>query len=349
MTIAFMILVNTPGSWSHIYSPLEHAEWNGYTPTDLVFPFFLVAVGLAMSFSFKKYAAQPARSFYGKVIRRTLFIFFLSWLLHLFPFYNKELSHLRYLGVLQRIALSYFFAALLIRNIASQKTLIYISLGMLLFYWLVLFGFGGPDPFSLTGNIVIRFDRWVMGESHMWHGKGIAFDPEGILSTLPAIVSVLSGYFIGHLIQRFKSLDVVAHLLILGNILLLVGYTMSLAMPINKSLWTSSFVMVTSGLAAVVLGLLTYIIDIKGKKGWIAPFLVFGMNPLFIYILSILWVKIYFIIHIGDQNFYAWFYDSVFRPMVTPTFGSLLFALFHVLGCWLIGYILYRKKIFIKV
>ncbi len=349
LTIALMILVNTPGSWAHIYPPLAHADWHGYTPTDLVFPFFLVAVGLSMSFSMQKHATAGNRAFYQKVLRRTLLIFLIGLALTAFPFYNKDYAQLRLLGVLQRIALAYFLAAIVIYNANKTRQLLWISGLSLTGYWLLLWLAGGPAPYALETNLPRKIDLLVLGAAHMWHGKGIAFDPEGLLSTIPAMVSVISGYLFGLLIRRYTAMELVARILLLGNALLLSGYVWDRVFPINKSLWTSSYVLVSSGIAAIVLGMLIYLIDIKKQQRWAQPLAAFGMNPLIIFVLSVLWVKIYFIISVDGQNLYGWLYSTVFKPMINPTFGSLLFALVHVAGCWLVAYILYRKKVYIKL
>lgn len=350
LTIATMILVNTPGSWANIYSPLAHADWHGYTPTDLVFPFFLVAVGLSMSFSFQKYDRNDHKAFLLKTTKRALLIFLIGLLLTAFPFFGRDYTQLRILGVLQRIALAYYLAALTIHYFPGTKRLFSISVILLVLYWLVMLIFGGSDPYGLETNLVRKIDLFILGENHLWMGKGLPFDPEGLLSTIPSIVSVLSGYLFGRLVGKYKDMDLVARLLLVGNVILLTGYAWGLVFPINKSLWTSSFVLVTSGIGAIVLGLLVYLIDIKGYKKWSLPFEAFGMNPLIIYVLSILWVKIYFQVDMGnDMNMYGWLYATVFKPIINPTFGSLLFALFHVFGCWVVAYILYRKKIYIKL
>lgn len=349
MTMALMILVNTPGSWAYIYPPLAHAPWHGYTPTDLVFPFFLVAIGLSMTFSFQKYDKHNQQAFYLKTIRRALLIFLIGLALTAFPFFSKDYSHLRILGVLQRIALAYFLAAIVIHHFNSTKKLLWISAVTLIGYWLLLLVFGTGDPFSLETNFPRKIDLLILGDAHMWHGHKIAFDPEGLLSTVPAMVSVISGYLLGLIIRKYKEMDLLARILLVGNILIICGYVWGLVLPINKALWTSSYVLVTTGIAAVIIGILIYLIDIKHWSKWATPFEAFGMNPLIVFILSILWVKTYFIIHIGDQNLYGWLYSTVFKSIINPTFGSLLFALFHVFGCWLVAYVLYRKKIYIKL
>jgi len=349
ITIAMMILVNTPGSWAYIYSPLQHVDWHGYTPTDLVFPFFLVAVGLSMTFSFKKYDKNDHRAFYLKATRRALLIFLIGLALNAFPFINKDYSHLRILGVLQRIAFAYYFAAIIIHNLPETKKLLWASGIILVGYWAILLLFSNGDPYGLETNFGRNIDLFLLGDAHMWHGKKIAFDPEGFLSTLPAIVSVISGYLLGLFIQKYKDMDLVARVLLIGNVLIISGYAWGLVFPINKSLWTSSYVLVSTGIAAVILGILIFVIDIRKNSKWALPFEAFGMNPLIIFVLSILWVKTYFTIHIGDQNMYGWLYSEVFKQIINPTFGSLLFALFHVFGCWVVAYVLYKKKIVIKL
>jgi predicted acyltransferase len=349
MTVAMMILVNTPGSWSYIYPPLQHAPWHGYTPTDLVFPFFLIAIGLSMTFSFEKYDQLDQKAFYLKTTRRAILIFLIGLALTAFPFIGKDYSHLRILGVLQRIALTYYLGAIIIHHFNNVKKLLWLSISILLGYWLVLLAFGTGDPFSLETNFPRTIDLYILGDAHMWHGHTIAFDPEGFLSTLPAVVSVIFGYLLGQVIKKYQGMNLLAHILLIGNILVITGYIWGMFIPINKALWTSSYVLVTTGIAAVILGILIYLVDIKNWSKWATPFIAFGMNPLIIFILSILWVKTYFIIHIGDQNMYSWLYTTVFKPIVNPTFGSLLFALFHVFGSWLVANILYKRKIFIKL
>lgn len=348
MTVAFMILVNTPGSWSYVYAPLTHASWHGYTPTDLVFPFFLLAVGMSMSYSALKFEHAPDIDYFRKVIRRSLLIFLIGVALKAFPFYNTDWESLRIMGVLQRIALTYLFASVLIRYLDDKSVLI-TGLLILVTYWLLLILFGGVEPYGVDSNAVLKLDRLILGDPHLWTGLGEPFDPEGLLSTLPAAVNVLAGYCIGRQIQRKTSHELISKLAIIGTVLVISGHAWNLMLPINKSLWTGSFVLVTVGIGGIVLAVLIYLIDIKAYLGWIKPFLVFGRNPLFIYILSILWVSIYFLIVIDGQNAQSWLFDSFYKSIVAPEFGSLLFALTHVAGCWLAGLVLYKRNILIKV
>jgi len=360
MTIAFMILVNTPGSWLYVYPPLLHAEWHGCTPTDLVFPFFLFVVGVSMFFSFSKYNHGLNKQSLLRISRRVILIFVIGLFLNSFPQWMTNYSELRIMGVLQRIALAYGFAAI-IALAANRKWIIIHSAWILLAYWGILWIFGGDDPYSLTGNAVLAFDKAILGESHLWKGfmedgVRVAFDPEGLLSTIPAVVSVLTGYLAGMLIkQQSNKMQVIKQLVIYGAIFTAAGYVWGLVFPINKPLWTSSYVIYTAGQAALLFALLIYIIDVKGYKKWSNFFMVFGVNPLFIFALSGLWARALSML-IRWENAEGqivtgsgWLYNNIFVPLAGNLNGSLLYAIAHVVFFWLIGYILYRNRIFIKV
>ncbi len=347
MTIAGMILVNTPGSWSYVYPPLRHAQWHGFTPTDLVFPFFLFAVGAAMSFSLNKYSTGSAVSI--KIIRRTFLIFLIGVLLNLFPFYNADLSTFRIMGVLQRIALAYGIGAFLC-YFSTTRYLYLLSIIILLGYWVTLWLFGTGDPYSLEGNAVLKLDLLILGADHMWGGQGIPFDPEGLLSTLPSAVNVIIGFLVGKSIQASDNKHILLNkLYITGTLMIFSAMVWDIYFPINKPIWTSSYVLITSGIAIIIISFFIYFIDIKGMKAWIQPFLVFGTNPLIIYALSIVWVKVYFRIPTEDGTAYGWIYQNIFVPIGGNMMGSLLFALAHVVVLWMIGMVLYRKNILIKI
>lgn len=354
MTIAFMITVNTPGSWKYIYPPLRHAAWHGCTPTDLVFPFFLFVVGVSMFFSFSKYQNTLNKDTLLHVGKRALLIFLIGLFINSFPQWTTDYSHLRIMGVLQRIAVAYGFAALIVLAF-SRKTIAWLSAAILIGYWAIIYFLGGDDPYSLQGNITIPFDRAILGENHLYKGFGVPFDPEGILSSLPAIVTVLIGYFAGVMIKETDKNRVPVKLLIYGVVATVAGYVWGLFFPINKPLWTSSYVLYTAGLAALLFALLIFIIDLKGYKKWTSFFVVFGMNPLFIFALSGIWAKtLSRLIKIPDAEGNAiagstWLYQHVFVPLAGNMNGSLLYALTHIFFFWLIGYVMYRNKIFIKV
>jgi predicted acyltransferase len=353
MTVALMILVNNPGSWAHIYAPLEHAAWQGCTPTDLVFPFFLFVVGASMFFSFSKYGNRLNRESLIKIGKRTLLIFAIGLFLNSFPQWSADFSKLRIMGVLQRIALAYGFSALIVLA-ASRKYLPYLVGLILLLYWGLIVLFGGADPYSLQGNPTIPFDTAILGVNHLYKGFGIPFDPEGLFSTLPAIVTVMIGYLIGAHVKETPKIKIPARLLILGIIAVVAGWIWGLFFPISKPIWSSSYVLYTAGWAAMLLALLIWLIDVKGYSGWTPFFVVFGMNPLFIFAFSGLWARTMGrLIHVtlADGKVISgstWLYNQ-FVPFAGELNGSLLFAITHVILFWMLGYVLYKKKIFIKV
>ena len=368
-TVCLMILVNNPGSWSHIFPPLKHANWHGLTPTDWVFPFFLFAVGNAMAFVLPKFHAKGDNAFWRKVVKRSLIIFGIGLFLNWYPFVklvdgqlafrpwvqNAE-SGVRILGVLQRIAIAYFFASIIVYY-CSVKRSMQIGVALLLAYWGILY-FGNPsDPYSLQGFIGTAIDKAVLGIPHMYKGEGVPFDPEGLLSTIPCIAQILFGYLIGTMIinngkSENTQYQLVARLFVTAMVFLIVGYTWSLFFPINKKIWTSSYVLVTTGLATGILATMIYFIEIMGKKGWLTSFFnAFGKNPLFIFALSAFLPKTARLFPIGEgvtpwNALYKWLYIHAPGP---PEVGSLLFALTVITFMWLIAYIMDKKGIYIKV
>jgi len=355
LTIALMIVVNNPGTWQSIYDPLEHADWHGCTPTDLVFPFFLFIVGVALWFSFSKFNQQLTSALTRKILRRAALIFLIGLALNAFPFFNKDWSELRILGVLQRIGLAYGLAAFLCVLLSRQ--VLAVTAGFLLAaYWTVLHLGGGADPYALESNIVRQVDLMLLGAGHLWMGKGIPFDPEGLLSTLPAVVTVIIGYLTGSLIAARKSEPgrLVYDLLFYGTIIGVSGLIWGLAFPINKSLWTSSFVLYTGGLAMIFLSLCVWALDLRGWNTWAKPFLVFGSNPLFAFVLAALVVKTAGLIKYTDaegksRSALYWVYQHVFYPINQAELGSFLYALCFTAVIWLVCLVLYRKGIFIKI
>ncbi len=359
MTICFMIIVNCPGSWEHVYAPLLHAEWHGFTPTDLVFPSFLFAVGNAMAFAMHKYETQGSSVFWRKILKRTFIIFLLGYLMYWFPFFREaeggglELSPIgntRIMGVLQRIALCYFFASIVL-HYGSKKFALWFSVVALFTYWGISYFFGDPsDPYSMLGNAGLKLDMFLFGESHLYHGEGVAFDPEGVLSTLPSIVNVIAGYFVGDFLRKNgNSYESIARIMVAGSLLLLAAFIWDMAFPINKKIWTSSFALLTIGLDMLIISILVYIIELQNRRNWTFFFVVFGRNPLFIYLLSDILLTVMFMIPAGDSNLQHWFYDSVFRSIAGPVFASFLFAVSYMLLNWTIGYFLDKNRIYIKV
>jgi predicted acyltransferase len=354
MTVALMILVNTPGSRQYVYAPLKHAAWHGCTPADLVFPFFLFVVGISLFFSLSKNQITLSKESLGRVGERTLLIFVLGIFINTYPQWLTDYSHLRIMGVLQRIVVAYGIAALIVLA-APRRWLPGIGVFILLAYWSILYFFGGSDPYSLPGNATIPFDRALLGENHLYRGFEIPFDPEGILGSLPSAVTVLIGYLAGMMIRETPINRVPVKLALCGVALTGTGYLWGLVFPINKPLWTGSYVIYTAGWASLLLALLIYAIDRKGYKKWSLLFSVFGMNPLFLFILSIIWGKtLRLLIRIPDGEGKtmagsAWLYQNIFAPVAGNLNGSLAYALTHIVFFWLIGYILYRCRFFVKV
>jgi predicted acyltransferase len=354
LTVALMIVVNNPGNWSFVYPPLKHSAWNGCTPTDLVFPFFMFIVGAAMWYSYKKYNNTLTGKLVWKILRRTLLIYLIGLLLTAYSRFSFDLTNIRIMGVLPRIALGYGIASFIVLGMRLSLVKILTAI-ILLGYWAILVIFGGDSPFSLEGNFVRTFDIAVLGINHIPQFHGVKFDQTGLLATLPSIANVLLGYFAGRLIDISEiKLNAVKKLILYGIAGIGAAKGWDLFLPINKPLWTSSFVLYTSGFASLLLGMLLWIIDIKGFTKWTKPFLIFGMNPLFIYVFSE-FLAISSMIKVAQsqkgESFYlaSWIYDSCFLPLAGAFNGSLLYALTFTMICWLIGWFLFYKKIFIKL
>jgi predicted acyltransferase len=358
MTVCFMIIVNSPGSWHMAYAPLLHASWHGFTPTDLVFPSFLFAVGNALAFVMPKYEIQGSSFFWRKTLKRTFIIFLLGYLMYWFPFFQtapdgglelKPIAETRILGVLQRIALCYLIASVVIYY-GSRKFIVSFCAVVLVLYWIILYALGEPnDPYSLTGNYGLQLDLLFFGDKHLYHGEGIAFDPEGLLSTLPAVVNVIAGFLVGDYIRKNRSsYETVAKLLMTGAVLILIALAWDMFFPINKKLWTSSFVLLTVGLGTVILPVLMYIVEIRMKQKWTYFFVVFGRNPLFIYLLSEVGLMLLVMLP-GKYSAREWLYRDFFGSVASPIHASFLFAFFFMLACWVVGYGMDQKKIYVKV
>lgn len=359
MTICFMIIVNTPGNGATTFSPLLHAKWHGFTPTDLVFPSFLFAVGNAISFVLPKWQAFTQSQVLWKIFKRTAIIFLLGFLMYWFPFLKRDAAGnmmsfpfeaTRVFGVLQRIALCYGIAAFIIYY-CRLRTAVILGIIFLFAYWILLYVCSdAADPLSLQGNAVLRIDTWLLGENHLYHGEGLAFDPEGLLSTLPGITNVIGGYVVGKYIQqKGKTWETLSILLLAGCVLVFLAYCWGLNFPINKKLWTSSFVLHTVGLDCIIIAAIIYIIDFKQKTRWTYFFEVFGRNPIVIYLLSELAAILLSFFRVGNNiPVYKWIYSNIFQ-YAGDYVGSFLFALVFMLGCWLVGYLMDKRKIYIRV
>ena len=360
ITICLMIIVNSPGKGAQLYPYLVHAKWLGFTLADLVFPSFLFAVGNAMSFSMNKLEAGGNTIFFGKVIKRTLIVFLIGYLMYWFPFFKaaadgawvfKPISETRIMGVLQRIALCYFFTALLVHYFSQRVQLIIAAL-ILLAYWTVLYWFGDKgEALTMSGNAITKLDLFLLGEGHVYKKDVIPFDPEGILSTLPAIVNVLAGYWVGLFIQKKgKTFECLTGLMVASVVLITLALWWNLIFPISKKLWTSPFVLYTIGIDALMLSVLIYSVEIRKWKFATNFFNIFGKNPLFIYLLSeLLFITLMLIKLPSGQSVFEWFSIEIFQAVLPGPFGSFMTAIAFMLICWLAGWWLDRKKIYIRI
>jgi predicted acyltransferase len=369
LTVAGMVLVNNPGSWSHIYWPLEHAEWHGWTPTDLVFPFFLFIVGVSIALSLGRRLESlgspggesrlggtvgSQRDLLWKIIKRSAIIFVLGLFLNGFPYFN--FSEIRIAGVLQRIALCYFFAAIISIK-TNVRTQVIIAVALLLIYWILMTRVPVPGTFagdlSKEGSLASLVDRAVLGK-HIWK-QGKVYDPEGLLSTIPAIATTLFGVLTGHWLRSNKTqYEKVAGMFIAGMCCIVIGWMWNPFFPINKSLWTSSYVFFTAGMALQTLASCYWLIDIKKYRRWARPFVVFGVNAIALFVGTALMAKLIGLVQITLSNgsrisLQAWIYRNLFLTWAAPINASLAFAIAFIL-LWLgLMWILYSQRIFIKV
>lgn len=373
ITIAGMILVNNPGSWGHIYGPLEHAPWNGLTPTDLVFPFFMFIMGVSTYMSLRKYDFRLSGAAAWKILRRTVVIFLIGIGIAWFGLTLRRIAggksvveaminfdHIRMLGVMPRLALCYGAGSLLALSM-SRKALAWCVASLLAVYAAVLL-LGNGLVFS-ADNVIAIVDRAVLGTDHMYSdtidGITLKFDPEGLLSTIPSIAHMLIGFLCGSLImQTADNRERILRLFIVGTILSFAGFLLDYGMPINKKIWSPTFVLTTCGLASSFLALLIWIIDIRGHRRWCRFFEAFGVNPLFMYclgaVLSILmgFIRVpYAAAEAGVISLKGWLYKAVCMPVAAgdATLASFIFAVAFVLLNWCVGFILYKKKIYIKI
>ena len=355
ITIAGMVLVNNPGTWSSIYWPLQHAEWHGWTPTDLVFPFFLFIVGVAIPLAFGRRieSGGSRRDLYLKVVRRTLIIFALGMFLAGFPYF--QLATIRIPGVLQRIAVCYLLASIIFLN-AKIRTQVIITVALLIIYWLLMTylpapGFAAGD-LTKEGSIASFIDRVIFGP-HIWK-QGKVYDPEGLLSTIPALATTMFGVFTGQWLRTAKSqYEIVAGLFVAGAVCVVIGWCWNPFFPINKSLWTSSYVFFTGGLALEFLALCYWLIDIRKYQRWGKPFVVFGVNAIALYVGSGLMARLMELIKLpwGERtiSLQGWIFQKLFLSWASPINASLAYAICFIL-VWLgLMWILYSRKIFIRV
>lgn len=363
-TIIGMIIVNNPGTWSHVYAPLLHADWHGWTPTDLVFPFFLFIVGVAIAIAFTKRLERGVEQaeLIPKVVRRAAILFGLGLVMAAWPFFTfspefglaSQLTRIRIMGVLQRIALCYLVASFLFLY-TTPKGRQWWLIGLLLVYWAAMAlipvpGYGAGLLDDPVGNLASYLDRVLLGR-HLWGGADYMRDPEGLFSTLPAIATTLFGIWTGSLLidKNRESLEKVAVLFARGVVLVIIGYVWDWFFPINKPIWTSSYAVFTAGQAMCTLALCYWLIDIKGYKNWTKPFVIYGVNALVVYVASGILARTLGVISVGDTSLQGWLFATVFAPLAPPKMASLLYAIVWVLCWYAVLHAMHKRNIIIKV
>ena len=370
ITIAGMILVNNPGTWGSIYAPLEHAQWNGLTPTDLVFPFFMFIMGISMFIALRKFNFEPSSSAIRKIVKRTVLLYLVGLAIAWFSLFCRtwnglsgeeitfwqrlgqsanNFSNIRILGVIPRLAICYGIASLIVITL-KHKFIPYLIAVLLIGYFILLM-VGNGFAYDTT-NILSIVDHRILGEAHMYKDNGI--EPEGILSTIPAIAHVLLGFYIGKIMMETKDIhEKIERLFIFGAILTFCGFLLSYGCPINKKIWSPTYVLTTCGLGSTLLALLIWIIDVKGYKRWSRFFETFGVNPLFMYVLGAVLSIIIGNIMVYEGGKTISLKGYIYNDLLQPIFGdypaSLIFALLFVGFNWIFGYYLYKKKIYIKL
>ncbi len=397
ITIAGMITVNNPGTWAHIYAPLRHAAWNGCTPTDLVFPFFMFVMGVAMTLSYKKFNYELTWKTFGKLLYRSVLLILIGWALGWYgtfirtligggefidAIWNNPVARLRFMGVLPRLGWVSLFGGLCLMAFKPKNTP-WVAAVLLVIYCLII---GITGSFDLSpDNIVGRVDLAILGDAHMYHVSTpkecglcghplesirVAFDPEGILSTIPCIAHCLIGCYAGTLLSKKNERvgkdnskkkqtsapniePAIKRIALFGAAILMGGFLLDYAFPINKSLWSASYVLVTCGLASLLLALLMEIIDVRGKRRWAVFFESFGVNPLFIFVLAgflaITLANIKFTFNGDLYSVWSFYYKECMKPLFGETGGSLGSALTFVCLLWGIAHPLYKKHIYIKL
>jgi predicted acyltransferase len=381
ITIAGMLLVNNPGTWSAIFPPLEHAEWNGWTPTDLIFPFFLFIVGITthLSLSARRARGDDDSAVIRQILRRGIIIYLLGFAMAMFPFYQwvaialipnatpwdrivYRIEHVRILGVLPRIAIVYVCAGLLTLKTTLKQQVVIIAT-LLFGYWFAMTLIPVPGEHEIGAvllnthdrNLAAWLDRAILGTNHTWSGS-VTFDPEGPMSTIPAIATSMLGVIAGRwIVQKEKPLlERISGMFALGAIGMMVGLMWNWAFPINKSLWTSSYVIFTAGMACVAIATIMWIVDYCNVKWWTKPFVIYGVNPIVAFVGSgVLARLIYTLWHVSYHGqsvaIQDAIYQIVFLPWLPPRVASLAFAISFVVLWYGILTVLYRRNIILKV
>jgi predicted acyltransferase len=348
-TIAAMILVNFPGNEDHVFSPLRHTVWNGLTPTDLIAPFFLFIVGISIVLSYGRALknGESKGELYKKILWRFVKIYALGIFLNLLPDFN--FSELRYTGVLPRIALVFLPCAFIFLNTTFRQQ-VWIGASILIFYWLAMTLIPTPGTGKVMLEPGVNLAAWIDQKflpGRMWQGT---WDPEGILGTFPAIVTGITGLLAGHLLAGSRTpTDKVIYLMVFGLIATTAGYIWGLVFPVNENLWTSSFVLVTSGMASLILGATYYVVDIRGVTGWTRTGIIFGANAISVYVLADLLALFFYVLPFGSATLNIHVTNAITLIGFSPKVSSCFYALLFVCINFIPAYILYKRKVFIKV
>lgn len=354
LTVAAMLLVNNPGTWGAIYDPLEHAAWHGWTPTDLIFPFFLFIVGVSMAFSLlaRRERGDAPGPLFARAAKRGAILMLLGLLLAAFPYYNLDLAHLRLPGVLQRIGLAFILASA-VALFARPRAQAAIAATLLLGYWaamtLVPVPGGRAGDLGKDGNLAAYVDRVVLGTNHLW-ASARTWDPEGLLSTLPAVATVLLGLFAGRWMRAERSAsDRLVGLFLAGNAALVTGLAWDAAFPINKQLWTSSYVLFTAGMALHTLAVCYWLVDVRGWRRWAMPFAWFGMNAIFAFFFSGVMARLLVMIKVDGEPLKSVIFERAFASWLPRHDASLAFALCFVALWTAIVWVMHRRRWYLKV
>ncbi|PCJ50197.1 MAG: DUF5009 domain-containing protein [Gammaproteobacteria bacterium] len=372
MTIMAMIMVNNPGSWSHIYAPLRHADWHGWTVTDLIFPFFVFIVGVAISFSIgiQKDQAIPKFKIIQMAAIRSIKLILLGWFLAIFYYkfgdmnfnwFEDKLLGIRFMGVLQRIGLVYFCCVALFLFIRPKALILWVLSILTIYGLMMLYLPYSDDTGQIYQGLLIKgnnlsawFDQLVLGSDNVFAKTlPFSFDPEGLLSTLPAVATCLTGVLLGSYLQWAKSINIplvkqVGLLSLIGIVTYISGELLQFVIPINKTLWTPSYVLMSSGLATLTLALFIYVIDIKKNRRWGAPFIVFGANAIAFFMFAGITGRLLVMIPVADTQLKNWLYQTIFAPSFGMLNGSLMFAISFLILSYILMHWMYRNNIFWK-
>lgn len=370
ITITAMVLVNNPGSWSYVYPPMAHAQWHGWTPTDLIFPFFVFIIGVSIAIVTDRPSFQQANKLEvmktacirgAKLFGLGLFLalFYYNFSNPNYSWWEEQLGGIRIMGVLQRLSIIFVFTMFIVVfcKFAARVT---IAIALLVAYWAALSFvpyFDGDTKYvgllEHGNNLTAWLDHTVFAAKHLYYEKALpfAFDPEGLLSTLPAISGALAGVFTGQLLlsPRFNVNQKIKYLGAAGLLLVIAGELWGLSFPINKSIWTSSFVLLSTGWALIGLAALTYLVDVKRCQAWTAPFVIFGANAIAFFMFSAMLARVFIMIPLGETSLKGWLYSAIYQPLFGNYLGSLMFAVSFCIVCFFVMHYLYKKRIFFKV